>query len=173
MADDRSKPITKADVEKFIESVSDFSFEMKVLSVLSELGFKCRHAGTYRDPLTDKTRQFDVRATRSDQARDFTFVVECKNLREYCPLLVHTTDRTEQEAYHCLITRKLEQPSFPEISQVGSPMSPYALAGAVGKKTDQVKRSASGYDRNDSDAFEKIGQALNGTFDEAKSAVGS
>ena len=62
MAKLQTTSITAKDLEEFTANNSDFDFEMKVLALLQNAGLQCRHAGTYRDPVTDKIRQFDMRA---------------------------------------------------------------------------------------------------------------
>ena len=59
----KNSPITAQDLADFVTTNSDFGFEMDVLARLRSEGFSCHHAGTYRDPVTDKIRQFDIRAS--------------------------------------------------------------------------------------------------------------
>jgi hypothetical protein len=63
-------PITQSDLQEFVENDSDFAFEMRVLVQLRALGFQCEHSGTYKDPITDKIRQFDIHAWRDHDGRD-------------------------------------------------------------------------------------------------------
>ena len=63
MAKLKDDPITAKDLADFATTSSDFGFEMQVLARLRAEGFSCSHSGTYRDPVTDKIRQFDVRAS--------------------------------------------------------------------------------------------------------------
>lgn len=60
----KDDPITAEDMADFVGSDSDFAFEMQVLAKLTSLGFTCSHSGTYRDPVTKKIRQFDIRAVK-------------------------------------------------------------------------------------------------------------
>ena len=55
-------PITESDVKRYLNNYSDFSFELQVLKKFVDLGFKCSHSGTYEDPVTSKSRQYDIRA---------------------------------------------------------------------------------------------------------------
>jgi len=64
MAKLKHAPIVAADLVEFLDSQSDFAFEIRVLNSLIALGFECEHGGTYDDPATNKPREFDIRATR-------------------------------------------------------------------------------------------------------------
>lgn len=64
MARLKSDPITKADLDEYLENYSDFSFEVRILNTLIDLGFSCEHRGSYTDPATKKLREFDIRATK-------------------------------------------------------------------------------------------------------------
>src|SRR6476620_11423665 len=92
-------------MERFVSEQADFAFEMRVLNKLRRLGFSCRHAGTFRDPITEKIRQFDVRAYYDRGAFRLRLAVESKNLRPSRPLLLHTVPRSAEEAFHELVVR--------------------------------------------------------------------
>lgn len=94
--------IEKDDIEEYLNSYSDFSFEVKVLKNFISLGFDCEHSGTYEDPITKKTREFDIRAWKIFNINENTtfrlgIAVECKNIRKNFPLVVHCMPRTESE----------------------------------------------------------------------------
>ena len=169
MAKLKKDEMTAEDLNEFVRTNSDFAFEMRVLTQLRADGFDCSHSGTYRDPVTDKIRQFDIRATirRGDSA--LGLAVECKNLRSNNPLLLSSVPRTASEAFHEFLEH---QP------QVGGPIS-HRLTGEnsfyrpglmVGKNTDQVGRNLSGrLDSNDEATFEKLNQAVNSCHDFVRS----
>lgn len=178
MAKLKDKKIEKQDIEEYLSQYSDFSFEIKALQKLIKLGFECEHSGTYEDPITKKTRQFDIRATLIKDLTDkiqfrFCMAVECKNLRENFPLIVHCLPRTNVEAYQHLIWSTYPSDFLHPILTYGMRLrlddnSVYKEGDFVGKSCDQVGRSSSqngeivGYD---SDVFEKISQSINSTFD--------
>ena len=54
--------ITQSDIAEYLNGYSDFSFEIKVLKKFTNLGYECEHGGTYEDPVTGKSREFDIRA---------------------------------------------------------------------------------------------------------------
>ena len=99
-------PITEADLREYLKTRADFAFEMRVLKTLRNLGFECEHGGTYKDPITQKVRQFDIRARRTQGPFHLWLAVECKNLQAGRPLLVHAVARRETEAYHQLVLRR-------------------------------------------------------------------
>lgn len=159
-------PIKEADLQEFLETQADFTFEMRVLKALRDLGFECEHGGTYRDPITEKVRQFDIRAQRDLGAFHIRLAVECKNLRPARPLLLHTVARRESEAYHEVIVRHEHEYAWPESRRITSFEAAYPPGEFVGKATDQVGRKADGtFLSSDEEVFEKITQAVNGARD--------
>jgi hypothetical protein len=101
MAKLRQIPITQADVIEFVEGQSDFGFEIRVLDLLTNEGFHCEHGGVYDDPFTKIPRQYDIRATKRLGPYVFRLAVECKNLKDYNPLLISCIPRTRQESVYC------------------------------------------------------------------------
>ena len=62
MAKLKNDPIDSTDLVEFLDTSSDFAFELACVKRLSELGYRCQHGGSYVDPVTKKARQFDIRA---------------------------------------------------------------------------------------------------------------
>jgi hypothetical protein len=167
MAKLKDDPTTAKDLEEFVSSNSDFAFEMRVLAQLRALGFQCSHSGTYRDPVTDKIRQFDIRAVRHEGNSTLALAVECKNLRPNNPLLLSAVPRTEPESFHDLVVC---DPHAPFMSQsvrcVAGNESAYRPREMVGKRTDQVGRDTSeALVSSDEATFEKLNQAVNSCRD--------
>jgi hypothetical protein len=109
MAKLSDSPITAKDLLDFAVADSDFGFEMQVLRQLRAAGFTCSHSGTYRDPVTDKIRQFDIRASKGRVGALLQLAVECKKLRPNNPLLLSATARTSEEAFHDLVAWQPQQ----------------------------------------------------------------
>lgn len=105
MAQLKSNPITQSDIEEYLAGQADFSFELRVLKELVDLGLICSHSGTYDDPITGKSREFDIRALLLDQEKYLRvhLSVECKNIRENFPMIVHCLKRKENESYNELV----------------------------------------------------------------------
>lgn len=165
MAKLNANPITGADLTTFLNTDSDFAFEMKVLRWLEDNGFCCRHSGTYRDPVTGKLRQFDIRAEITSGTGTLALAVECKNLRQNFPLLISTVPRTDSEAFHCVILFHRGLSNAFEVKPVEG-IGIYRANQPVGKATDQVGRDTSGQLlSNDEQTFDKVGQAINGCKD--------
>ena len=68
-------PITQSDLEEYLSDYADFSFELRVLKVLTDLKLQCQHGGTYEDPVTGKSREFDIKSSTSRQIHKDSF--EC------------------------------------------------------------------------------------------------
>ena len=100
-----SDPITATELHKYLDETSDFAFEIEVLRELESIGcFDLSHGGTYSDPLTGKSRQYDIRATAEASTRmNILMAVECKRLRPENPLMILCLPPTEGENYHELI----------------------------------------------------------------------
>ena len=167
MAKLQSSKITAQDLADFVTTDSDFGFEMQVLKRLRAEGFSCAHSATYRDPVTDKIRQFDIRARLDRDDSTLALAVECKNLRLNSPLLLSAVPRSSAEAFNDLLvcSRRQTYTHF-QIQQVTENASAYKPGDMVGKKTDQVGRDTSGgLVSNDEATFDKLSQAVNSCRD--------
>ncbi len=166
-------PITQSDIEEYLNGYADFSFELRVLKELVDLKLQCQHGGTYDDPITGKSREFDIRALLQDRFIRTHLSVECKNLHNNFPLVVHCLQRRENESYNELIHTFDPEKNYDSDSMVDalqgnsksirvSIHSLYSKDDYVAKSTDQVGRRT---DRNitasDGGVFEKISQAIN------------
>ncbi len=183
MAKLREISITKKDIDEYLKTYSDFSFEVKVLSHLVELGFSCKHSGTYSDPITSKTREFDIRAVK-EVRHDDNFIfrlclsVECKNVRDNFPILVHCLPRRSDESYQDLIWSSRESNKLPVgLMRYGFRLrldgenSVYEQQNPVGKSCDQVGRRQDGeVIGTDSDVFDKISQSINASYEMIRKA---
>src|SRR5258705_12145540 len=100
----KTDPIIQIDIEEYLADCADFSFELRVLKALTDLKLKCQHGGTYEDPITKKSREFDIRALMyGDEVLRVQLSVECKNIQQNFPLVVHCLKRKENESYNELI----------------------------------------------------------------------
>lgn len=185
MAKLKNVVISAADINEYLNSYSDFSFEIKAQKELVNLGFQCQHGGTYEDPITGKSREFDIRATKRYESHE-SFIyrlclsVECKNIRANSPLVIHCSPRTEKESYQDLIWSRIGKGSL--TIQLFDRAFPCALRGddcvygtkdPVGKSCDQVGRrddNKSEVVGSDGDVFEKISQAINSSYDLIRSS---
>lgn len=178
MAKLKDKPISKEDVKEYLQEYSDFSFEIKVLRKFISMGFDCYHSGTYEDPITKKTREFDIRANKhvafdNTLHLNLSFSVECKNIRNNFPLVIHCMPRKENECYLNLIWSSEPQHYIPPYVQSKSILatgssSPYKTLGPNGKSCDQIgRREAKSGELvgNDGKVFDKISQAINSSYD--------
>jgi hypothetical protein len=198
MAKLSEEPITREDVQVYLDSYSDFTFEINTLNLLTKLRFKCRHSGTYTDPVTQRMREFDIRAVANKKLLNDVFfnlflAVECKNLKKYFPLIVHCMPRTREESFEEMIIfyedktetdvlRMLEARNSGKFNPAyyahtilqERTLSIYRKDEPVGKSTDQLGKQANKDElfTSDSDVFEKISQALNSSKDLVQEASG-
>lgn len=177
MARLKPKATTKEDFLDYLSGYSDFSFELSVLKTLVEHDVLCNHGGCYIDPVTNKSREFDIRATKTIDKYRVRMSIECKNTRDNFPILVSCVPRREEESYHqvALVSDRNTSirhfaPSAPRsralILPIRGAQSLYKSGGAVGKSTVQVGRALDGsITTNDSDLYEKWGQSLSSLHD--------
>jgi hypothetical protein len=174
------KPITKADLEEFIKTQDDFALELYVYSLARRLGFTSIHAGSYSDRITGKTRQFDVRASRScGEDMNVYLAIECKCLRPSFPLLISQIPRTPSESFQDVMqadgVRKTQHGQIrvvgPRVVRLDGAKSIYRPYQYVGKALVQVGYNEAGrFIANDHEVFDKWGQAIasvNGLIREA------
>jgi hypothetical protein len=177
------KAVTKADIKEYLNDFADFSFELKVLKELTDLKLQCQHGGTYDDPITGKSREFDIRALLQDEKPYRVHLsVECKNLHPNYPLIMHSLCRKQNEAYNEWIytfdpTKKYGPAApislFAPAKKVRvSSYSLYSSGSHVAKSADQVgRRVDQTLTATDGGVFEKMSQALNSASDLISQAV--
>jgi hypothetical protein len=181
MAKLKTEATTQPDLLEYLAGYSDFSFELTVLKMLREHEVACDHGGHYVDPVTNKSREFDIRATKTIDKYRVRMSVECKNIRENFPVLVSCVPRHEDESYHqvALVSERkrdsgMFNPAFIHHSRatvldIRGPHSLYAAGDPVGKSTVQVGRAMDGsITANDSELYEKWGQCLSSLHGMAK-----
>ena len=162
---DQSHKVDKSDMLKYLETSSDFAFELHCMELLSNCGFKCRHGGLYTDPVTEKTRQFDLRVNRTEGNRSVRCAIECKNLKLSFPLLISCVPRLENESFHGLLrTFQSSTGNYSDAGRVRQQTldSIYCPELPVGKSFAQVGRSTSNDEiiASDADVYDKWTQAL-------------
>jgi len=181
MAKLKPDAIAQADLLEYLNNHSDFSFEIEILKTLTGIGFACEHGGSYKDPVTKKTREFDIRATKIFGKSFLRLAVECKNLRENFPLLISCVPRRDDESFHeiCisvnpdehLLEQSPQMYSRAMLQQsknirLTGDRTFYKLGESVGKSCDQVGRNRNGEIlANDSQVYEKWSQALSSADD--------
>ena len=175
----RTEEISATDLSEYLSSHSDFSFELFVLKMLRENNIECEHRGHYQDPVTNKSREFDIRAIKTIERLRVRMAIECKNIRENFPVLISCIPRHEQDSYHqvALLSEPVEQTSYftSSIFQSRAKMiyirgdhSLYKPGEPVGKSTVQVGRrdnKEGEISANDSELYEKWGQCLSSADD--------
>lgn len=179
MAKLKPDQIMPHDLLEYLNSYSDFSFELAVLKMLRANDIECEHGGHYEDPVTNKSREFDIRATKTIEQYRVRMAIECKNIRENFPLLISCIPRHEYESYHqvALVSEPEADPqrfilpvgqSRATTLSIRGEHSLYKLREPVGKSTVQVGRTSSDGGTifaNDSELYEKWGQSLSSAND--------
>jgi hypothetical protein len=182
MAKLRNQPVTAADLEKYLASADDFAFELRCLHSLSERpALRLEHGGTYTDPVSEKSRQFDIRARMEVENLRVSLAVECKNISQVQPLLVSRVPRAHSEAVHNLlvpeptaetgdyfairIPKHIHTKSVP----VADPLSVYKAGALVGKSVTRVGvgsgQNAPEFVADDSEVFDRWAQAISSAYD--------
>ena len=168
-------PVT--DLSEYLDSHSDFGFELAVLKMLREGDVECEHGGHYQDPVTNKSREFDIRAIKTIGNFRVRMAIECKNIRENFPMLISCIPRHEQDSYHQIalvhdpeVKPYPAGPLFPpraETLNIRGDYSLYKPGEPVGKSTVQVGRRAHDGEifANDSELYEKWGQCISSADD--------
>jgi hypothetical protein len=175
--------VTQSDIKEYLKSYSDFSFELQVLKKFVSLGFQCKHGGTYEDPITGKSREFDIRALLQQKGIRVHLSIECKNLRKSFPLVVHCLRRIENECFNELIHTFEPRTPTQRVGGISIPVpsvflehsrsvrvakfSLYKKDEFVAKSIDQVgKRQDNGEIKSTNmEVFDKISQAINSSVD--------
>ena len=170
--------ISATDLSEYLKSHSDFSFELAVLKMLRESGVECEHGGHYQDPVTNKSREFDIRTIKTIGNFRIRMAVECKNIRKNFPLLVSCIPRHKQDSYHQIaVVGEPEKDSYlagmhmfqsrAKTLSIRGDYSLYKPSELVGKSTVQVGRRTNDGEisANDSEIYEKWGQCINSADD--------
>ncbi|MEQ9506609.1 MAG: hypothetical protein RLO80_10100 [Hyphomonas sp.] len=163
--------ITEADLQEYLESSSDFAFEISVLRELESRALKVDHAGHYSDPVTGKSREFDFRVRRDVDRFRLALAIEAKNLSKNFPLLLTCLPRPREESWVSIMKVQSEQPDGPFNISIGNrclnsfkvgPNRLYPEQEPTGRSIAQVGRDAkdSGITAASTEIYEKWGQAI-------------
>src|SRR5439155_5658078 len=113
MAQSKDQQIGAKELIEYLDTKSDFAFELRCLERLNQMGFSYHHGGSYVDPVTKKPRQFDIRVRKQSAKLRIRCADECKNLSPISPLLVMCAPRSLHESFHDLILSR-DQPEHAE-----------------------------------------------------------
>jgi hypothetical protein len=166
-------PIKAEDIEEYINTQDDFGLELRAFRACKERGFEVSHGGTYEDPVTKKTRQYDLRVSGENQKRSVQMPVECKNLKESHPLVVLRAPRTVNESYlEIVIHHDLDGLRSTSRSVRVNNRDLYKPGEPVGKAMRQIGRQNGALTGGrDSEVFDRWSQALSSAYDLVASAV--
>lgn len=165
-------PINQSDIEKFIRDYSDFGFEIQVKQAISGLGIIPLHGGTYEDPTTQKTREYDFRFTYCRDNICLHAAVECKNISEFSPVLISCLPRSEIEAnlriFVCTTKKCIKSKVANQVHGLLGKFHPfdiknpsrYQIDGFCGKSVNQVTKKGNSFSGKDSEIFDKWSQSI-------------
>lgn len=161
-------------INSYLSNESDYSFELRCLHAINSMNqcdFRVSHSGTYKDDLTNKLRQFDIRATfwpRKNLNHILHTAVECKRLSKEAPLIVHRSRRAIEETYLNYIRRdfidgnvdySLKGTGF-KVYDAGSRVNLYPKDELVAKACERVAWKNDTPRSSDSEIYDKWSQAL-------------
>jgi hypothetical protein len=157
--------LTQEDIAEYLATADDFAFEREVYHVAKRLQFDVEHGAVYRDPATEKHRQFDIRASATLEHQRISLAIECKGLKPDFPLLVSCVPREPREAHHQILFASDvmgEGSSFTRVKPVHRAQQPcmYPVSEGVGKSMRQIRRERRGNMASGDDVFDKWMQAL-------------
>jgi hypothetical protein len=155
-------------ISKYLDTQSDFDLEQFVYHSLIQRGIAATHGGTYVDSVTNKYRQYDIRATVAYEViwAAISMAIECKSLTPDFPLVVQRVPRPENESYHEVIHASdhlsttgtvLQRPRRTDNRGV------YRSGEMVGKKATQIRwnpKRENSFVAGDSETYDKWSQAL-------------
>ena len=162
------------EIKECLDSQSDFSLEMKSFKHLIDLKYEAEHGGTYSDPVTGKTRQFDIRCTARKDNKFIKIAVECKALSKSFPLVIQRVPRTGKESFHEVfftytspnVTSGFRNPfdnSKSLRTQYGSDL--YRVNEYVGKASYQIGKKNNKLIADDSKIYVRWAQAISSSHD--------
>jgi hypothetical protein len=146
MSEDASDDAIDADdIAEYLESADDFAFEREIYTLAKGLSLQPQHAALYTDPVTQKMREFDIRAWGGIGVRRMGLAIECKGLKPEYPLLVSCVPRDTHEAGHEYLyaDRSVGAGGSHTRVQTMTPRIPYyeyRAGEGVGKSMRQVRR---------------------------------
>jgi hypothetical protein len=171
-------PIRSEDIKEYLNTHDDFGLELLVFRVCKEFRLGVSHGGTYEDPVTKKSRQFDLRAwmdsnPMDDRRRRVQMPVECKSLKPDYPLVVLRVPRQADEDYSEILIHQ-EMPNIASYSakSIRSLGSYYQRGSPVGKSMAQIGRSNSKLTSGrDGEVYDKWSQSVSSAHDLLVSAA--
>lgn len=131
-----SKSVSAADIAAVARREDDFGFELRVGAALREVA-RTEHAGTYRDPVERKPRQFDFHCNIDGPKYRIALALECKNLSDRQPLVICSVPRGHDETFNEVLIAG-QGGAAPSISRL-TPSVFYERSRYVGKSLMLVK----------------------------------
>lgn len=174
----KSGDFDEAEIRFFLEQGhgSDFLFEIEVVRRLAKNGFQIHHAQHYEDSVTNKLREFDIRAVKCIHSEMFGDVaiglaVECKNISKKSPIVVYTAEKQEHENFLEVLRfgeRGHPEPAGYQTDRLTNCNIYNQLV--VGRKIEQVKRVVSDR-KNEEDHYSTRDNSVSTRWHQALSSL--
>jgi hypothetical protein len=147
--------MTAAELRAYLAEQDAFAFEREMYTHAHGHGLLVQHAGLYEDPVSEKFRQFDLRALKINGDHRIRLAIECKRLTPAFPLLVSCVPRPDDESYREVI-------ASPGAGVQRTVSAVYPQNEPVGKSMRQVGRTKDGSFSNTDEKglFDKYQQAM-------------
>jgi hypothetical protein len=157
-------------LRRYLETQDDFSLELEAYRHALGFRFQASHGGLYDDAITNRRRQYDVRASHENGNRRIDLTIECKSLDPTYPLLVQRVPRPGNESFHQTMQSRGSVTSYgtASVPQHWTGAGLFKMSGTrmydsqqpVGRSMKRIKVVADGFSATDSDVYEKYTQAL-------------
>lgn len=162
-----TRAIDAESISSYLDAHDDFDLELFAQRELTLNGWSSHQGGTYKDGVTGKYRQYDVRAIKNFAMDTYiSMAVECKSLSPENPLIISRVPRPDYDCYHH-VTECTDYDDLPEtvtflVKKAQNHLSVYAPGEMVGKATSQLRWEKGG-DKlisSDNETYEKWSQAI-------------
>jgi hypothetical protein len=150
--------ITKQDIVDYLRTNDDFHLELEVYNACVRAGLTAVLGGTYEDPATRLSRQFDIRAKALKGQLQIRLAVECKCLKTNFPLVISRVPRSAPDSFHDIIVSASGAHSV----RLNEAHTIYRASEYVGKSITQIGRHGTTKEliTGDSEVYDKWSQAL-------------
>jgi len=173
--------LTKDDIARYLSTRDDFDLELFVYRSLGERGILATHGGAYVDPVTGKSRQYDVLASKQHShmgSWQIALAIECKALSVEFPLIVSRVPRPETDSYHEVVEswgRAEMGERFARAKKAQYGRCLYRPNDLVAKKTSQLRwdEKRLQFGAGDSETYDKWSQALSSASGLVQHAIGA
>src|ERR1700743_2097038 len=107
--------ITSRKIAEYLDAPDDFDLDLFAHREITSRGWLAHHGGTYKDQVTGKIRQYDIRGIcRFSHGTYVSLAVECKSLSKENPIVLSRVPRSSLDSYHN-ITKCADDPNVENV----------------------------------------------------------